>query len=246
MKDNKILIFAFLLSIAVHTVILIGSNLSKSKVKQTPLAMSFQFTNPSFRASGLKKRAFKPVKMGKIEESKKINKSQPKKPKQIKKQKTVGSLQKKMSPTEKLVLKPKEKENIFKAGIAMATESPKSIDIPLEKPSMEKRAFEQNDITPVADILAAYLNQIRLMLEKEKRYPFLARKNCQEGTVYIKFTLLRDGGLKKIRVTKSSGFEILDKEAEATIRRISFPAFPKSLRLTQLQLEVPIVFRLVR
>ncbi len=242
MKDNKVLIFAFLLSIAVHTLILIAPNLSKSKVKQTPLVMSFQFTNPSFRTSGLKKKAFKPVKRKKFEESKKINKLQPKNPKQIKKQETVRPLQKKLAP------KPKEKENIFEAGIAMATESPKSIDIPLEEPSIsiENATFEQNDITPGADILAAYLNQIRLMLEKEKRYPFLARKNRREGTVYIKFTILKDGGLKKIKVTQSSGFEILDKEAEATIRRTAFPALPKGLQLTQLQLEVPIVFRLVK
>ncbi len=84
------------------------------------------------------------------------------------------------------------------------------------------------------------------MLEKEKHYPFLARKNHWEGTVYIKFTISRDGSLKKIKITQSSGFEVLDREAEATIRRVSFPAFPEGLQLTQLQLEVPIVFRLLR
>lgn len=237
MKDNRVLIFAFLLSIAVHTAILIAPNFSRPKVKQIPLVMSFRFVKPTFKASSLKKMASKPVRKKKIEESK-IDKSQLKNSKQIRKEK--------MSPAEKLVLEPREKENTFEAGIAMATESPESMDVPLEKPSGEKVTFEQNNITPGADILAAYLNQIRLMLEKEKRYPFLARKNNWEGTVYIKFTILRNGGLKKIKVTQSSGFEILDKEAKATIWRTSFPALPKDLQLTQLQLEVPIVFRLIK
>lgn len=212
--------------------------------------MNFQFVKPTFKASSPKKMASKSVRK-KTKESKKINKSQLKNSKQIRK---------KMSPEEKFVPEPKEKENIFKAeklvpktkekenifkkDTAMVTESLESIDVPLEKPSGEKVTFEQNNIG--ADILAAYLNQIRLMLEKEKRYPFLARKNNWEGTVYIKFTILRDGGLKKVKITQSSGFEILDKEAKATIGRTSFPALPKGLKLNQLQLEVPIVFRLIR
>ncbi|KPJ65566.1 MAG: hypothetical protein AMJ45_04965 [Syntrophobacter sp. DG_60] len=267
MKESKVLIFAFLLSIAVHTAILITPNFSRPKVKQIPLVMHFQFVKPTFKTASPKKMASKPVTRKKFEESKKINKSHL--PactsqwqaglKNPKKEEMVKPLQKKMSPTcpltpersdgrraEKLVPEPKEKENISEAGIAMATELPKSIDIPLQEPSGEKVTFEQNNITPGADILAAYLNQIRLMLEKEKRYPFLARKNNWEGTVYIKFTILRDGGLKKIKVTQSSGFEILDKEAKATIGRTSFPALPKDLQLTQLQLEVPIVFHLIK
>lgn len=245
MKENKVLILAFFLSIAVHTAILIAPNFSRPKVKQTPLVMSFQFVEPTFKARGLTKREFKTVRKKKIEESKKINKSQPKNPKQLKKGKIVKPLKKRTSLIEKMATESKQRENVPETGVAMTTESPKSMNIPLEVSSKREVAFEQNDIIP-RDILTGYLNQIRLMLEKEKRYPFLARKNHWEGTVYIKFTILRNGGLKEIKITQSSGFEVLDKEAEAIIRRIPFPVFPKGLQLSQLPIEVPIVFRLMK
>ena len=238
MKENKVLILSFLVSIAIHLAIFTIPTISKKKVKQVPLAISFRFINPSPVSSPMpNKKTTEPIERRSSKGPKKIVKKKFKKKADIKKTKP---LHRKTPPIKESLPKPKEEKIASKAGVSMK-ESPKFIGL-----ASKKARFHENVKTSEAEILATYINRIRLMLEKEKHYPFLARKNHWEGTVYIKFTISRDGSLKKIKITQSSGFEVLDREAEATIRRVSFPAFPEGLQLTQLQLEVPIVFRLLR
>ncbi|MCD6255773.1 MAG: energy transducer TonB [Deltaproteobacteria bacterium] len=238
MKENKVLILSFLVSIAIHLAIFTIPTISKKKVKQVPLAISFRFINPSPVSSSMpKKKITRQIERRELKGPKKIVKKKFKKKAEIKKTKP---LHKKTQPIKESLPKPKEEKIASKAGVSMK-ESPKFIGL-----ASKKARFHENVKTSEAEILATYINRIRLMLEKEKHYPFLARKKRWEGTVYIKFTISRDGSLKKIKITQSSGFEVLDREAEATIRRVSFPAFPEGLQLTQLQLEVPIVFRLLR
>ena len=238
MKENKVLILSFLVSIAIHLAIFTIPTVSKKKVKQVPLAISFRFINLSPVSSPMpNKKITRQIERRRSKGPKKIVKKKFKKKAEIKKTKP---LHRKTQPIKGSLPKPKEEKIVSKAGVSMK-ESPKFIGL-----ASKKTRFHENVKTSEAEILATYINRIRLMLEKEKHYPFLARKNHWEGTVYIKFTISRDGSLRKIKITHSSGFEVLDREAEATIRRVSFPAFPEGLQLTQLQLEVPIVFRLLR
>ena len=91
-----------------------------------------------------------------------------------------------------------------------------------------------------------YLALIRTLLEEYKEYPLWARRNNREGTVDLHFVICRDGKVEDLRVVKSSGFSILDKAAERTVRRISrFPSIPKELARNRLPLDVPLVFKLV-
>ena len=238
MKENKVLILSFLVSIAIHLAIFTIPTVSKKKVKHVPLAISFRFINSSPVSSPMpNKKITEPIERRGSKGPKKIVKKKFKKKAEMKKTKP---LHRKTQPIKGSLPKLKEEKIVSKAGVSMK-ESPKFIGL-----ASKKTRFHKNVKTSEAEILATYINRIRLMLEKEKHYPFLARKNRWEGTVYIKFTISRDGSLKKIKITQSSGFEVLDREAEATIRRVSFPAFPEGLQLTQLQLEVPIVFRLLR
>jgi len=240
MKENKVLILSFLVSIAIHLAIFTIPTVSKKKVKQVPLAISFRFINLSPVSSPMpNKKITEPIERRGSKGPKKIVKKKFKKKAEMKKTKP---LHRKTQPIKGSLPKLKEEKIVSKAGVSMK-ESPKFIGL-----ASKKTRFHKNVKTSEAEILATYINRIRLMLEKEKHYPFLARKNHWEGTVYIKFTISRDGSLRKIKIIQSSGFEVLDldREAEATIRRVSFPAFPEGLQLTQLQLEVPIVFRLLR
>jgi len=239
MKENKVLILSFLVSISIHLAIFTIPTISKKKVKQVPLAISFRFINSSPVSSSMpNKKTTEPIERRSSKGPKKIVKKKA----EIKKTKP---LHKKTQPIKESLPKPKEEKIASKAGVSVK-ESPKFIGLASKKTRFHENVFHENVKTSEAEILATYINRIRLMLEKEKHYPFLARKNHWEGTVYIKFTISRDGSLKKIKITQSSGFEVLDREAEATIKRVSFPAFPEGLQLTQLQLEVPIVFHLLR
>jgi periplasmic protein TonB len=62
-------------------------------------------------------------------------------------------------------------------------------------------------------------------LQKFKRYPSAARG--KSGTVVVRFVLNRAGDVIDSIVTKSSGNDVLDREAIDILRRASpFPAFP--------------------
>jgi len=62
-------------------------------------------------------------------------------------------------------------------------------------------------------------------LQKFKRYPSAARG--KSGTVVVRFVLNRAGDVIDSTVTKSSGNDVLDREAIDILRRASpFPAFP--------------------
>jgi len=62
-------------------------------------------------------------------------------------------------------------------------------------------------------------------LQRFKRYPSAARG--AQGTVVVRFVLNRAGAVMESAVTKSSGNDVLDREALEILRRASpFPAFP--------------------
>jgi TonB family protein len=54
-------------------------------------------------------------------------------------------------------------------------------------------------------------------LEKAKNYPRLARERGIEGTVLVRFRVLRSGEVREVRVVKSSGAAILDEASVKTV-----------------------------
>jgi protein TonB len=59
----------------------------------------------------------------------------------------------------------------------------------------------------------------------------------------MKFTLNRQGQVVSSRLIQSSGFPVLDDEAQALIQRVNpLPSFPKELQISTLELTVPIQF----
>jgi len=98
---------------------------------------------------------------------------------------------------------------------------------------------------PTNDALTAYVGQVRVLLERAKRYPSEARYDGQEGTVWLRFSLARSGALTDWRLQTSSGVPSLDEEAERMVRRAApFPSFPTALTRDELELVVPVRFSL--
>jgi protein TonB len=96
-----------------------------------------------------------------------------------------------------------------------------------------------------SDVMAGYMAQIRRKLERYRKYPPSARHDRIEGTVTMRFTLNRQGEVVSARMVGSSGFQILDDEAQALIRRVNpLPRFPKELEGNTLDFTVPIQFAL--
>lgn len=85
-----------------------------------------------------------------------------------------------------------------------------------------------------------YINYVYEILKKNIYYPNLALRRGLEGTVYIEFLVTTKGEIKNIKISKSSGYKVLDEAGIKIAERCSpLKAPPKEIKLT-----APIVFAL--
>ncbi len=90
-----------------------------------------------------------------------------------------------------------------------------------------------------------YLATLAAWLERHKEYPQQARARRQEGVVLLRFTIDRAGRLLNWRIDQGSGYAALDREVEAMLRRATpLPPLPPEMTQAELELAVPIRFRL--
>jgi protein TonB len=79
-------------------------------------------------------------------------------------------------------------------------------------------------------------------LERFRLYPVAARRGHQQGVVYVRFRINRDGHVLSSSVMRSSGFFLLDQAALDTLRRADpLPRIPAD-RPDQIELSVPVEF----
>jgi protein TonB len=77
-------------------------------------------------------------------------------------------------------------------------------------------------------------------LERRKRYPSAARRQGQQGTAQVRFTIDGSGNVQSVSLVRSSGVALLDEEVVALVRRASpVPAPPPGVNRT---IVVPIRF----
>jgi len=70
------------------------------------------------------------------------------------------------------------------------------------------------------------LSVISSIIQKNISYPPLARKMGWEGKVIICIHLRSDGTLEDVKIEKSSGYELLDRNALETVKKVAH-LFPK-------------------
>ena len=110
-------------------------------------------------------------------------------------------------------------------------------------PAPETRAMPKND--RIAEFSVAGSNAYDALifghLQRFKRYPLAAHGAA--GTVMVQFELNRAGEVISSKVTKSSGNQLLDREAIEILHRASpFPAFPAAKPGTQDSFLAPVNF----
>ena len=92
---------------------------------------------------------------------------------------------------------------------------------------------------------ASWQSQVVGWLGRYKRYPRLAQEQRQEGTVYLRFTMDRQGRVLNAQIEKSSGFTLLDEEVTELIQRAQpLPVPPPEVPGAQIVLTVPVQFSL--
>ncbi len=92
----------------------------------------------------------------------------------------------------------------------------------------------------------SYYGQIAGWIDANKEYPVAAKKDKEQGTVVVSFTIDRNGQLLSSAIKKSSGFPQLDQAALATLTRAApFPPIPDFIGKDTLSIAVPIDYSLI-
>ncbi|MCO5148052.1 MAG: energy transducer TonB [Aquamicrobium sp.] len=104
-----------------------------------------------------------------------------------------------------------------------------------------RAAARQNSAGASASVSPArWQARVASHLERRKRYPSAARRQGQQGTAQVRFTIDASGNVKSVSLVRSSGVALLDEEVVALVRRASpVPAPPPGVNRT---IVVPIRF----
>lgn len=76
------------------------------------------------------------------------------------------------------------------------------------------------------------------------RYPLIARRNGEQGTVMLRVVVTRDGAAASVALEKTSGSAALDAAALATVKEWRFAPAQQNGQPVEAPVIVPIVFRL--
>jgi TonB family protein len=92
-----------------------------------------------------------------------------------------------------------------------------------------------------------YAQAIKERIAGQWTYPQEARKRKLEGRLVVLFSLDREGALTRFDITKSSGHEVLDAEAERAVRSAApFPPFPSTVTVSRLNINVSFDYTLAK
>ncbi len=113
----------------------------------------------------------------------------------------------------------------------------------MESPSRPTSSLtdESRRVALEESFLRERLSVISNIVQRRINYPPIARRMGWEGKVLVSFVLEPNGDIRDLKVLKSSGYEVLDKEALDAIRR-SYRDFPKPP--VSVVIKLPINFRL--
>jgi protein TonB len=97
------------------------------------------------------------------------------------------------------------------------------------------------------EALAAYGHQLAELFGRVREYPRVAALRGWEGEVRLHLRIARKGQLLGVVLARSSGYEVLDRHAVAMIEDLpALPPLPGTLDASEIQIVVPISYRLGR
>lgn len=106
------------------------------------------------------------------------------------------------------------------------------------------RSGSQRHVSGHAEI-SNYRGKIVAKIRDKRRYPMGARRQRLQGKTYVSFVIDRSGSVTTVRLARSSGSSILDREALAIVSRASpFPPLPAGYTSATMALTVPILFHM--
>lgn len=138
--------------------------------------------------------------------------------------------------TKEISQKPASQE---REGKDLQAQTNKSVESPSRPTS--SLTDESGKVALEESFLRERLSVISNIVQRHINYPPIARRMGWEGKVLVSFVLEPNGYIRDLKVLKSSGYEVLDKEALDAIRR-SYKDFPKPP--VSVMVKLPINFKL--
>jgi len=119
---------------------------------------------------------------------------------------------------------------------------------PTHTPPVAEPVKEAPPMPSQADIDNAtgrYGNSLWNAISKHKKYPKIAQMRGWQGEAIVELELDGSGKLKSKKITQSSGYEVLDKQAlEMVEKAVPFPTPPEALRNSNFTIVIPVPFKL--
>ena len=200
-------------------------------VKKAPLikSPSIIVKEPVLKKKITKKVKPKPRVKPKIKEKRRTQSERLiRKEKPTKKNETIAHLSKVDLPEIKKTEIVSEEDNSFVSDM---------VDIPMALPKI-KAILDFPSPAPVTYALPIYKKNI------PPQYPLLARRRGYQGKVLLEVLVKKDGKAGSIRLTKSSGYEILDRAAIKGVKEWLFHPAKRGDELVEMWVEIPIRFQL--
>ena len=95
----------------------------------------------------------------------------------------------------------------------------------------------------VSDSLKEYIQSVQKRIINNISYPSVLNQTGWEANMVLAIKLSSLGELKKVKLVKPSGYEIFDKEALLTVRKLKYPPFPPRVKLKEINIKIPITYR---
>jgi TonB family protein len=130
-------------------------------------------------------------------------------------------------------------------------EKPDTDIVKPEEPAAPKPSSVESQETISLDTedkrYVTYAQAIKERIAGQWKYPQEARKKKLEGRLVALFSLNREGALTRMEVTRSSGHDVLDREAERAIQSAApFPPFPSTISVSRLNINVSFDYTLTK
>jgi len=117
-----------------------------------------------------------------------------------------------------------------------------------KKPHSSKRQQEKVQVSSVtqnrATVKERYIHTLRTKIQSNLVYPNRAKRMRIEGVIRVSFTIFSNGAIENIRII--NGSSILKQGAIKTLKNIVLDAIPKELQVKQLEITLPISFKLLK
>lgn len=208
---------SFLLSAILHAGIITGAialmSIQKEKEEEIVLELSLAEPAPS-QPQNVEKQIVKPLLKETVQPTSQLP--------MLEQAKIIEEI-KPQAETKEVFKESKPIETPQLAQMEPKTTPPLSSPQPITPPVNAEEQYLDDHLSAIRDILIKY-----------RKYPNQALRLKQEGDVHVSFRLKSNGEVEDIKISGSSGYQILDDDAKALIEKTAlyFPRPPKSVRIT--------------